>query len=165
MAKKKTRVKLLKAKSKPRRGVPKTRKAKSKTRRGAPKTRRGGVLAARRKAAPPKVARKPVRPKVKASAGKGKVVARHDAPRPGETKVGTVEHYYTKIGVFGMTLKKPLKVGDSIRVAGHTSDFTEKVESMQINHASVTEAKAGDSIGMKVIERAREGDTVFRVGS
>ncbi len=147
------------------------KKAKSAGRKAKPKVRKGGTSVSRRKAVPgrkkkstpPKLVRKPVRPKVKVVAGK--VEARHDAPRPGEVKVGTVEHYYTQISVIGVTLKKPLKVGDSIRVAGHTSDFTEEVKSIQINHASVTEAKAGDSIGLKVVERAREGDTVFRVGS
>jgi len=80
-----------------------------------------------------------------------------------EQEVGVVDHYYTKIGVVVINLTGALKVGDTIHIKGATSDFTQKVESMQIEHKSIEEAKKGDSIGMKVKEHARGHDKVFVV--
>ena len=80
-----------------------------------------------------------------------------------EEEVGNVAHYYTHLSVAVVELKGDLKVGDQIHVKGATSDFTQKVESMQIEHESVQEAKAGQSIGLKVAAHAREGDKVFKV--
>lgn len=85
-----------------------------------------------------------------------------EAESPGK-EVGKVAHYYTKIGVAVMELTDTIKVGDTIRVKGATSDFTQKVDSMQIEHKSVEEAKKGQSIGLKVPEHAREGDLVYKV--
>ncbi len=78
-------------------------------------------------------------------------------------EIGKVTHYFTKIGVAVIELSGDLKVGDSIRIKGATSDFKQKVKSMQIEHESIEEAKAGQSIGLKVKEHAREGDTVYKV--
>lgn len=80
-----------------------------------------------------------------------------------EREVGVVTHYYTNIGVAVIELTDTLKVGDTMHVKGATSDFTQKVDSMQIEHESVKEAKKGDSIGLKVKEHARENDKVFVV--
>lgn len=80
-----------------------------------------------------------------------------------EREVGVVTHYYTKIGVAVIELSDALRVGDTIHIKGATSDFTQKVESIQIEHKSVEEAKKGDSIGLKVKEHAREHDKVFVV--
>jgi selenocysteine-specific translation elongation factor len=80
-----------------------------------------------------------------------------------ETKVGTVTHWYGEISVAGIDLEGDLKVGDTIHIAGHTSDFTQAVESMQVDHEDVEEAKAGASIGIKTIDHARIHDDVFRV--
>ncbi|HHE36331.1 MAG TPA: hypothetical protein ENL16_00775 [Candidatus Woesearchaeota archaeon] len=80
-----------------------------------------------------------------------------------EREVGVVTHYYTKIGVAVIELSDTLRVGDTIHIKGATSDFTQKVESIQIEHKSVEEAKKGDSIGLKVKEHAREHDKVFVV--
>ncbi len=77
--------------------------------------------------------------------------------------VGKVTHYFTNIGVAVVELEDALKVGDEISIEGATTNFTQKVESMQIEHENVEEAKKGDSVGMKVIDRVREGDQVFRV--
>jgi len=77
-------------------------------------------------------------------------------------KVGDVSHYYSNIGVAVVELVDTLKVDDSITVTGATTDFTQVVRSMQIEHEQVEEAGAGDSIGLKVPERARKGDTVYR---
>jgi len=78
-------------------------------------------------------------------------------------EVGKVTHYFTNIGVAVIKLSGNLKVGDKIKVKGATSDFEQKVDSMQIEHDKIEEAKAGQDIGMKVKEHAREGDTVFKV--
>ena len=81
-----------------------------------------------------------------------------------ETKIGTVTHYYNHIHVAGVTITDgELHQGDVIRVKGHTSDFEQKVESMQIDNVAVDAAKAGDQIGLSVIEHAREHDTVYMV--
>lgn len=80
-----------------------------------------------------------------------------------EREVGKVSHYFSKIGVAVIELTDTLKVGDMIHIKGATSDFTQKVDSMQIEHAAVPEAKKGESIGMKVKEHVREHDQVFVV--
>ncbi|MHC4428445.1 MAG: hypothetical protein ACYS0D_07550 [Planctomycetota bacterium] len=82
-----------------------------------------------------------------------------------EEKIGVVTHYFGKIGVAAIQITAgELRVGDTIRVKGHTSDFTQTVDSMQLEHDQVTSAKVGESIGIKVAEHAREHDEVFRVG-
>ena len=81
----------------------------------------------------------------------------------GEEEIGKVTHYFTKIGVAVIEVTGNLKVGDTIHIKGATSDFTQKVDSMQVEHKNVDEAKAGDSVGLKVAEHAREGDTVYKV--
>ena len=80
-----------------------------------------------------------------------------------EVKIGSVTHYYTRLGVAIVELTGQLKVGDEVRIKGHSSDFTQPVGSMQIEHQNVPLAEAGNSIGLKVIEHAREGDEVFKV--
>ncbi len=80
-----------------------------------------------------------------------------------EREVGAITHYYTKLGVAVIELTGTLKKGDNIRIKGATSDFTQKVGSMQIEHKEVDEAKKGQDIGMKVKEHARGHDKVFVV--
>jgi translation elongation factor EF-1alpha len=81
-----------------------------------------------------------------------------------EVKIGEVVHYFGNINVAAIKLTdSDLNVGDTIHVKGHTSDFEQKVESMQIEHEKVEAAKKGDDIGLKVSEHAREGDTVYKV--
>lgn len=83
-----------------------------------------------------------------------------------EEKIGVVTHYFGKIGVAAIKITAgELKVGDTIRVKGHTSDFTQTVDSMQLEHDRVTTAKVGDAVGIKVPEHAREHDEVFRVSA
>ena len=77
--------------------------------------------------------------------------------------VGKVSHYYTKIGVAVVELEDSLKIGDKISIEGTTTNFEQIVDSMQIEHQPVEEAKAGDSIGLKVIDRVREGDQVYKI--
>ncbi len=80
-----------------------------------------------------------------------------------EERVGIVNDYFAHIGVAGINLTGPLKVGDRIHVRGHTTDFEEVVDSMQIEHRQVEAAKGGESVGIKVKERCRDGDVVYRV--
>lgn len=77
--------------------------------------------------------------------------------------IGKVTHYFTDIGVAVIELEDTLKVGDEISVEGATTNFTQKIDSMQIEHKNMEEAKKGDSIGLKVTDRVREGDQVFKV--
>jgi putative protease len=76
-------------------------------------------------------------------------------------KVGTVAHYFGKIGVAVVEVTAPLKVGDRIMVRGLKTSLDQTVESMEVNHKSVTTAKKGDSIGLKVNDYVREGDAVY----
>ncbi len=80
-----------------------------------------------------------------------------------EIRVGSVEHYYSNLGVAAVLLDDGLKVGDSIHILGHTSNFTQKVDSIQIEHKDTDHAGNGDRIGIKVIEHSREHDGVFKV--
>ena len=81
-----------------------------------------------------------------------------------EEKVGVVTHYFDKIGVAAAEITEgELRVGNTIRILGHTSDFTQTVHSMQIEHAQVDHAKKGDSVGISVVEHARKHDEVFKV--
>lgn len=81
---------------------------------------------------------------------------------PDERPIGQVTHYFGKAGVMAVQLSDTLSVGDRIHVVGHTSDFVTTIQSMQIEHESVSQAGAGDSVGIKVEERARPGDMVYR---
>jgi putative protease len=78
-------------------------------------------------------------------------------------QIGSIRHYYTKIGVAVIDLTAKITVGDTIRIKGMTSDFTQKVDSMQIEHANVQSAGAGQSIGLKVTDKVRVGDLVYKV--
>ena len=80
-----------------------------------------------------------------------------------EKKIGKITHYFSKIGVAVVELEDVVKVGDKIRIKGATTDFTQTVDSMQIEHEQVEEAGAGQSIGLKVADKVREGDEVFLV--
>ena len=80
-----------------------------------------------------------------------------------DVEIGRVNDYFAKIGVAGIDLTATLKVGDRIRIKGHTTDLEEVVESIQVEHESLEEAKAGDKIGLKVADRVRGGDHVYRV--
>ncbi len=81
-----------------------------------------------------------------------------------ETEIGVVTHYFAHIEVAAIKITAGgIKVGDTIHVKGHTSDFNTTIASMQVEHAAVQEAKVGDSIGIKVPAHAREHDKVFLV--
>ena len=78
-------------------------------------------------------------------------------------EVGKIAHFFSKINVAVVDLKATLSVGDRIRIQGPTTDFEQTVDSMQIEHVDVKSANAGQSIGLKVKERVREKDTVYKV--
>jgi hypothetical protein len=83
---------------------------------------------------------------------------------PGTQPIGRVIHYYSHLNVAVISLDKgPLQVGDVIHIKGHTTDFRQPVESMQVEHESITKAVPGDDFGLKVIAHAREHDIVYRV--
>lgn len=80
-----------------------------------------------------------------------------------EHPVGIVTHYYSRLEVAGIELSSELNVGDTVHILGHTSDFTQRVASIQIEHETVDSAKAGDPIAIKVSERVRVHDQVLVV--
>jgi translation elongation factor EF-1alpha len=81
-----------------------------------------------------------------------------------EKKIGEIIKYFGKIGVAAIRLSEgSLKVGDTIRIVGHTTDFTQPIDSMQIENNNVQEAGPGADIGIKVKDRAREHDVVYKV--
>jgi len=81
-----------------------------------------------------------------------------------EEEIGRITHYFSKIGVAVIEITaESLKVGETIRIKGHTSDFTQTVESLQQEHLSVPEIRKGVSAGIKVKEHVREGDKVTRI--
>lgn len=77
-------------------------------------------------------------------------------------EIGRITHFFSKINVAVIELKAPLKVGDTIVIKGPTTDSQQVVDSMQIEHQNVQAALAGQSIGMKVAQRVRETDAVFK---
>ena len=77
-------------------------------------------------------------------------------------EVGKITHFFSKISVAVIELKASLKVGDTIVVKGPTTDFEQLVDSMQIEHENVGRAEAGQSIGLKVVQRVRETDVVYK---
>ncbi len=81
-----------------------------------------------------------------------------------EKLVGKVTHYFTNIGVAVVEVTNgELKIGDKIHIKGATSDFEQKIESLQIEHENVEKAKKGQSAGLKVDQQAREGDEVYKI--
>jgi len=151
--------KKLKAKSK-RRTVPAKR----------PAIRRKGVKPARKPArkapvrrAKPKAAKPSARKPAARPAAKPKPASPPEQPAPGE-RIGVVTHYYGNLLVAIVKLEAgTLRVGDSIHIRGHTSDFSQRVESLQVEHAAVNEVGPNDEFGIKVVQHAREHDVVYKL--
>ncbi len=80
-----------------------------------------------------------------------------------EVEIGKVSDFFARPVVAGIELTATLKQGDKIHIKGHTTDMELIIDSMQVNNVNVTQAKAGDAIGIKVSERVRRGDTVYKV--
>lgn len=77
--------------------------------------------------------------------------------------IGKVTHYFSKIGVVIVELSDILKEGDTIRIVGGTTDFNQTVESMEVDHQKVEEAKVGESVGLRVDQKAKEGYSVYKI--
>lgn len=80
-----------------------------------------------------------------------------------ERLVGEVTHYFSKIGVAVVKLKEKLKIGDKIKIMGGEREFEQEVKSMQIEHKDIKEAGKGKEIGLKVDQKVKEGDKVYRI--
>ena len=81
--------------------------------------------------------------------------------KPG-TPIGEVTHFYSKIGVGIVKLTDALKVGDKVKIQGHSTDIEQDVDSIQVDHKDVQDAKKGDVVGLKVTDKVREGDKVYK---
>jgi hypothetical protein len=85
-------------------------------------------------------------------------------PTSPEERIGVVTHYYGHLSVATMRLKSgTLRVGDVIHIRGHTTDFNQRVESLEVNHAPANEVGPNDDFGLKVVDHAREHDVVYKV--
>ena len=137
------------------------KKAKGKTkskRKKTPVTK--AAKAPRRKASPKKA-----RPKAKAAI-KSKQASPPARPAPAGKRIGVVTHYFGHVSVAIVKLETgTLRVGDMIHIQGHTTDFKQKVESLQVDHLPATEVGPKDDFGLKVIGQVREHDVVFKVKS
>lgn len=80
-----------------------------------------------------------------------------------ESAIGTVIHYYGHLNVAVLQLTDRLKVGETIHIFGHTTDFTQVVASMEVDHHRVVVVEPGEDVALKVVEPVREHDTVYRV--
>jgi len=80
-----------------------------------------------------------------------------------EQEIGTVSDFFAHPVVAAIELTSEMNKGDKIHIKGHTTDLELTIDSMQIENEPVEQAKAGDSVGVKVPERVRKGDTVYKV--
>jgi putative protease len=127
--------------------------------------------AARKKAAKKPAKRAPVRraapaarkPAARPAAAKPVTPSPLSMAPPGE-RIGVVTHYFSHLSVAVVKLESArLRVGDTIHFRGHTTDFKQRVDSLQVNHAAVQEVGPGDDFGLKVRDHARENDIVYKV--
>lgn len=111
-----------------------------------------------------KTVKRPKPTKARKAVGKKPKAKRVKAPESMLEKVGEVTHYFPHVKAAAvLILKDSLKVGDEIYIKGHTSDFKEKVASIQLDHETIQEGKKGQEIGLLVKSRVRIGDSVYRV--
>lgn len=82
--------------------------------------------------------------------------------KPSSKPVGVITHFYGGISVAIVKCKEPLKVGDTLRFFGATTDFKEKVGSMQYDHKDISESRKNQEVGIKVSDKVREGDEAYR---
>ncbi len=80
-----------------------------------------------------------------------------------EILAGTVSHYFAQPQVGALKLETELRIGDLLRFRGRTTEFEQKVSSMQIDHEPVEEASPGSEVGIKVLERVRKGDQIYKI--
>ena len=143
-----------------------TKKAKGKTkskRKKSPAKAKAKAKAA--KAPRRKASAKKAKPRAKAAI-KRKPATPPARPLPEGKRVGVVTHYFGHVSVAIVRLESgTLRVGDMIHIRGHTTDFKQKVESLQVDHAPATQVGPKDDFGLKVVAHAREHDVVFKVRS
>ncbi len=149
---------------------PEKKKSRSKLKkRPAKKTKRKTAKKPRPKTRrPKKKTRRVVRkrlPRLKSAVKKKKPLkpAVSRARPPGEEEIGVITHYFGKISVGIIKLKKPLKAGEKIHIKGAHDDFTQVVKSMQHNHRDIAIAKKGLEVGVRVTRPVHENDKVYRV--
>jgi hypothetical protein len=140
-------------------------RSKSKVKRWKAPAKRAASKPARsapaRRTAPKAAKRRPVRRK----AIKPQPAAVPERTAPGE-RIGVVTHFYGEPSVAVIKLETgTLRIGDTIHVQGHTSDFSQRVESLQVEHAPVAEVGPGDDFGVKVAQPVREHDVVYKVAA
>ncbi len=80
-----------------------------------------------------------------------------------EKKIGKITHFYDRISVAVLSLTDDLELGDEIRISGHTTDFTQKITSLEIEHEKVLTAEPGDEVALKVIEPVRKRDKIYKI--
>ena len=147
-----------KAKSKTKAKRKKTTVAKAATRRKTRTVRKKRAKKAPGWRASPKKARSPTQP---VAATPPSLPAQ---PTPPGERIGVVTHYYSHLSVATLRLESgTLRVGDVIHIHGHTTDFSQKVESLEVNHAPATEVGPNDDFGLTVIQHAREHDVVYKL--
>jgi hypothetical protein len=78
-------------------------------------------------------------------------------------QIGTITHYFDHIGVAVLNLQDKLRVGEVVQIQGHSTDFQQTIDSMQIEHKAVEQAKPGDDVAVKVSQKVHPNDKVFRV--
>ena len=148
-----------KAKNKTKAKRKKTTVTKAATRRKTRTVRKKRAKKAPVRPASPKKAKPPTQP---VAASPTPSLPAQPAP-PGE-RIGVVTHYYSHLSVATLRLESgTLRVGDVIHIRGHTTDFSQRVESLEINHSPATEVGPNDDFGLKVMEHAREQDVVYKV--
>lgn len=81
-----------------------------------------------------------------------------------DTKIGTITHFYDKIGVAVINVLAPIKVGEKIKISGHDKEFEQEIASMQVEHQNIQSAKKGDDVGIKMDQPVKDGDEVYKVG-
>jgi hypothetical protein len=162
--------------------MPKKAKSKAKAGKPAAKKKAKKKVVAKKKAVKKtvkKAAKKTVKKAAKKAAPKEKMPPKQPLVAPGpppsglppveepasnEEAIGTITHYYSHLGVAVIQINKgTLRAGNTIHVKGHTTDFTETVESMEFEHQHIDQASAGQSVGLKVRDHAREHDIVYLV--
>ena len=143
------------------------KKAKTKAKKKKTST---GKVASRKKVAKKTVVKKKTKPKAKAAPKAKRAAARAPMPKPavptippGTERIGVVTHYFSHLTVAIVQLETgSVRAGDVVHIKGHTSDFTQPVESMEVDHVRVNEAYPGQSFGLRVKEHAREHDVVYK---
>lgn len=137
--------------------------AKKAVKKAVKKTARKAKTAARKPLARKPPARAAGAPRRKPSAKAGVAALPAEKQVAGGILLGQVEDYFAQVNVMALKLLAPVSVGDMIRIKGHTTDITQKVESMQIEHQPVQAASAGDSVGIRIADRARRTDVVYKI--